>query len=150
MSRRKTRRRRGFRLSEKLLAVLLFSKARSLPSHLPASFKSHKRRLSVDSTLCTLFLVFPTTRMFRSDCCTCLSASSLSTLRNRGRAYFGWTRKAHTKSSHLAALSLCLDQAACVRTCATALDLGCEGVRLTRGQLVAVCHLSCSMRVAIG
>jgi hypothetical protein len=79
----------------------------------------------LDLTLCTLSLVFPTTRILLSGCCICPFASFSSTLENRDRARSGLMRKTHTRSLHLAALSLCLDQAAFVRTCATSPDLGC-------------------------
>jgi hypothetical protein len=51
-------------------------------------------------------------------CCICPFASSSSTLKNREGTHFGWTRKAHTTSFHLVALSLCLAQAAFVKMCA--------------------------------
>jgi hypothetical protein len=63
----------------------------------------------LESPLSTPFLAFPTTRMLLLGCCICPFASFSSTLENRDRARSGWTRKTHTESSHLAALSLCLD-----------------------------------------
>jgi hypothetical protein len=144
------RRRRGSRLSEKLSAVLLCLKAHSLLSYLPACFKSRKRRSSVDLTLYTLFLVFLTARTRLFAFCTCPFASSLSIPKNKERACFGWIRKGHTRSLHLAALSLCLDLAVFVRTCAASPHPECEGARLTSGQSLAVYPLICNMRVATG